>query len=187
MPTPLSRKKRATQFENELADDLGARRTFLSGAGAVKSDVRRDARFTMVDGKPVRESTLTFRAEAKTTDKTRFAFTAKDWFDLTRAADAAGELPVFAIRYLPTHDTHVVVRWGLAEELGIEPRNDLAPSISKSITLLANLQDGCARVFPSKTSKDQRSDLVVIQQYHRFLGALYGHRDFKAATASARY
>jgi Holliday junction resolvase len=121
MPTPLRKMHVvAREFESDLADALNGRRVFLSGAGIEKADVRKRVGYTLEDGVAVRNNTIGYRVEAKTTRREYFTFKLVDWHDLTRAADMAGEVPIFGIRFLETNRLHhdvVVIRATLAKEL----------------------------------------------------------------------
>ena len=168
MPNALSRRKVATAFERELAKDLDARRVFLSGAGLEKADVRKRAGFTLQDGVPRRTDDLTYRVEAKTTTKPYYTFTQLSWSDLAKAADGAGEHPIFAIRFQRPRSTRVIVRHGLARELGI-----LIPSEVRSMSR------SCRLLPTTRTTLDfatgTRYERLWVLDYPSFLERLRAH------------
>jgi hypothetical protein len=186
VPAPLTRHREAKRFELELAKDLDARRVFLSGAGDEKADVRRKAGFTQRDGAVVRSTALTFRAEAKTTQYDSYAFKAVDWFDVARAADGAGEIPVFAIRFLKLNEGLAIARQSFMYELGIfAPEHSLTFPVEKSKRLRPVHRDSCEalRVLrPKHPGGASRPDVLVLTSYDNFIQRVRAHADFARAT-----
>ncbi|OHD24327.1 MAG: hypothetical protein A2Y38_09160 [Spirochaetes bacterium GWB1_59_5] len=98
MRTAKQRKRRASRVEAEIAEGLGGRRTFNSGAGDEKADGRVMARYAMgAGGKPEKTSTG-IRIENKTTEKPYYVMRAVDWADVWRTAVSYGEIPLFHIQ-----------------------------------------------------------------------------------------
>ena len=171
------RQKEARRFEDDLARDLGATRVFLSGAGTEKADVRKRARYARRLGTPMRLSTLTFRVEAKTTRRHYYAFRATDWWDLVRAADAAMEIPVFAVRFLGalTSTEVVLIRKGFANELGTGAVTAYPMRMDKSRQIRAD--DTHYRI-----GIDGTHEVLFLMSYSTFLEKLYDHPDFRSGT-----
>lgn len=155
MPNPVKRRQRAAKrFEQALAEDVGGRRVFLSGAGMDKADVRRTATFTRQGDKIVRTAALPLRLEAKTTSAPFYSFTLTGWTALVRTAQAAGEHPVFAIRFLPKQGEVAIIKTSLMLMLGIpEPYDATARELKRSMRLrpgesgLLNIRRGNSREY----------------------------------------
>jgi hypothetical protein len=91
------RKATATKAEQRVADDLGGKRTFLSGAGDDKGDVKTSRRTKTKSSGEVVELP-NFRVEVKTTANGFFTFTHGDWSDIVRSAQRSGHIPLFVIQ-----------------------------------------------------------------------------------------
>jgi len=166
----LDMHREARRFEDALAEDLVARRIFLSGAGHEKADVRRRRGYTVRDGCPVPLERLALRIEAKTTSRLVYTMRTVDWSDLVRAADQAGEHPVFAVRFLRwtgNVDT-VLVRRGLAEQLELAITDTAPVRINRSTTLT---YDRYPRLLipHHSTGVPRPPDEVVSVPYPKFL------------------
>lgn len=90
-------KKASVLAEQQVAERLGGRRTFNSGAGDEKADGRVVPKYAVSDG-VVRELTQGFRIENKYTESRAIRLHVRQWVDLRRAALTAGETPVFHVR-----------------------------------------------------------------------------------------
>lgn len=179
MPTQLNKHREAKRFELDIADDLDARRVFLSGAGMEKADVRKRASYQYFDGMVQLKLGLTFRVEAKTTQREYYEFRAVDWADLVRAADAAAEAPVFAVRFLRQRISIVLARVAFIKELKLvccEPKLTMAKSI--------RLRPG---LFPTiEVPRINRpSDHVAVGDYFTFIGAVQKYHAQQAAERDA--
>lgn len=171
MPNALKQRRVATAFEREIAEDLGGRRIFLSGAGFDKADVRKGAEYTRdATGRPTRTDALAFRVEAKTTSQRYFNFTQQDWKDLVKAAVRSGEHPLFVIRFLEHQLTLAIVRRSLAQDLAL-PAPEHVSSMIKCyrlepywpVTLQLRLFNGHGKF---------RNEEVCVVHYRDFLEGL---------------
>lgn len=181
----LDMHKEARRFEDALAADLGARRIFLSGAGAEKADVRRRQGFTSRGGFPVPLERLAFRVEAKATSRLTYTMRATDWADLIRVADPAGEHPVFAVRFLRWNADRVLVRRALAESLYLAVSAEDPTPLNRSTTLT---YDRFPRLLiPHRYPGIQRPpDEVVAVPYLEFLeGVTHAEESTTAAKAGS--
>lgn len=183
MPNAVTQRE-AKRFEQDLARDLGARRVFASGAGFEKADVRRRATFTLRDDGPTRTSQLSFRVEAKTTRLDVFTFRAADWCDLVRVADAAGEIPLFAIRYLRLGVALVVTREAFLHELGFDSWGMLRERMNKSRRLAYN--EEIRLDVPVKRGRTVIGDSLCSLNYAAFREKLYAHPDYEPDRPSHR-
>jgi hypothetical protein len=91
------RKARATAAEQKIANDLGGRKTFLSGAGDEKADVVVPSRVQISNGVLHDSSLFSFRIEVKTTHNSKYTLSSSDWEKLLVAAEKAGQAPVFVM------------------------------------------------------------------------------------------
>lgn len=169
--------REAKRFELDIAEDLGARRIFLSGAGMEKADVRKRVAYRSEKGRPVRSDALAFRVEAKTTVRGHYTFRTIDWWDLRRVADPAGEVPVFAIRFIEQawHDT-VIIRLSQAQELGCARESDPVQQLNRSVVVYPG--DRMVLQLPTKLGlTTARPDKLTIVPYSTFLEKVREHAD----------
>lgn len=182
MPVQVSAMARVTpyreaqRFEREIAEELGGRRIFLSGAGFEKNDVRKHTSYHRDEnGVAIRGDALTFRVEAKTTTRGRYALRAFDWYALAREADAAGEMPLFAIRFLPHVGEVVLARQSFAHELGCLPSNDFILPARSSITIRPQNHVIIRLIRPRHLDRPHPPEVLVIGPYGPFMEALKAH------------
>lgn len=132
MPSAKQLKRRSTRSEKAVAERLGGRRTFNSGAGLDKADGR-------VMGK--------YRIENKITTRSSYTLTHTDWMMLQTAAWESCEMPIFHIQMksalIGTTEV-VVLRAGDYEELfQMQGALSDAPEDRKSWTIRAcDVEDG---------------------------------------------
>jgi hypothetical protein len=170
--------REAKRFETEIANDLSGRRVFLSGAGMEKADVRRHRGFRRKRGAIEQTNTFAFRVEAKTTKAETFVFTTRDWADLVRVADAAGETPIFCVkfvrRFMPA--ALALLRESLVVEL------ELLPSLSMAVP--AHVLGKTRRLKPTSFHERLRiEDLgargaLAVVRYHDLVERIRGHENF---------
>lgn len=172
MPLPVNMAAQAKRLERDVARDLQARRVFLSGAGAEKADIRKAPRFAAGE----RSAQLTFRVEAKATASPTYQFTVRDWADLVRVADPAGEIPLFVIRFFREfgQQQSVLLRDGFAEELGlpVSPKN--FEQIDKTHRVAADQSEYFGFM------NGRRAERLVLSRYDSFLAALRSHEQFES-------
>lgn len=173
----MERHRASRKFEADIARDLNGKRIFLSGAGFEKADVRVGSVYSLQDGAPSFGDALTFRVEAKTTNRDCYSFRTTDWQDLIRVADKSRENPVFAIRFLRTGYALAITRTAFAQEIGSlieEPES----KINRSITL----HDGvCYRLSVPRERIGQpprKPDLLTALPYKTFIQGVQGHALF---------
>lgn len=174
MPPSVSAKE-GRRWEDALAADLGGRRIFLSGAGFTKADVRRGALFAVVDGAVTQRAQLALRIEAKATQYESYTLRCIDWYDLIRAAERAGEHPVFAIRFYRSGEALAVCRRGLAQELQALPKDDTAVPVHKSKKVRPSEHSVLRLVYPAHVITPRRPDVVCVVPYPLFLERLLEH------------
>ncbi len=166
MSVSLKALRDARRLEEDIAADLQARRIFLSGAGMEKADVRRRASYTSSG----RAEGLAFRAEAKSTSRPDYPFRVVDWHDLTRVADADGEIPLFVVRFISkvATMTSVVLREAFAEALELPTTGPIVP-----VTKTRALRPGerCVLTFAGL----HRDERLLVTSYSPFLSALRRH------------
>jgi hypothetical protein len=121
-------RKKVAKEETTVAQALGGRRTFNSGAGSEKGDGRVTPTYQTVDGLP-QEVGPSFRIENKITSKPYYVLTAADWEKLVKAAAPLGETPLFTMRLTGTLGIPlrlVALELGYAQSLFFV-RNDRPP------------------------------------------------------------
>lgn len=182
MTRARKRKRIASRAEARVAEDLGGRKVFNSGAGSEKSDAQVPHRTRIVDGAPVETTLLALRIEVKTTSLAGFTLKSQDWADVVGAADKAGQLPVFVVKMrtlggLPVD--LVVIRTAFFTELtGETPEYSLDKHRSlldkhRSLWLDANTWvtllrgQGVRRVLLDRPTSNKKSD-VCLFSYDRF-------------------
>jgi hypothetical protein len=180
LPVPVNKHKAAKRFELDIAEDLGARRVFLSGAGMEKADVRKKTRYRYLvsEGIAVPMPTLTFRVEAKTTKNEYFPFRTVDWLDLRRVADASAEMPVFAVRFLGQHGDIAIIRSGMAFELGFRVHDLNVVKLKKS-TMLRPRDHVCVEIAIMRGSVLHETENLVTLPYVDFIEKVRKHADFE--------
>lgn len=167
----MKQHKIAKRFEVQIAEDLGGRRVFLSGAGDEKADVRVGRRFKKTDDGIVPTEGRTFRIEAKTTSRSHYSFKVVDWDDVARAANRAGEEPIFAVSFSAARNQdYVLIRSSFAAELGF---NALLPTmVRRSWNMDAKLLLlGRQRTVIFMTDAEHPV-VLVLAHYNAFLKAL---------------
>lgn len=162
----------ARRFEDRIAEDLGARRTLMSGGSKFdKADVRSEKRYQATDDGVVPVSDgVQLRVEAKTTSSGAYTFTTQDWDDLEKAALGAIQEPVFAVSFVDAKQDYVLIRASFAALLGFAA--DMPVTIKKSWSLnarrlLLGTQRRRVHLLGSK-----RKPVLVVLDYEAFLSAL---------------
>ncbi len=118
------RARRAVKAEEEkLAQDLGGRRTFMSGAGDEKGDARAAHTYQVENGVVWEQERWAFAVESKTTSsRNGYRLNVRDWETQESVALGRGEEPVFAIRH-PAHlrgfRRWAVITLSFASSLGV--------------------------------------------------------------------
>lgn len=171
--------REAKRFENEIAHDLSGRRVFLSGAGMEKADVRRRSSYLRKKGRVEQSDTFSFRVEAKTTSRAAFNFMVRDWADLVRVADPAGEIPIFCIKFVAPRGIPAalaIIRAPLALELDliIALSEVVRPRVVRKTCSLGATAVHNKLVLPDLAP---RGDLAVVR-YHDLVEKLRGHANF---------
>lgn len=174
----------AKQFEREIAADLTGRRVFLSGAGFEKADVRKRSQFVGRGTHVERSPTLAFRIEAKTTGNNRYNFHAQDWRDLIHVADAAGEMPILAVKFLGFEVAIALVRSGFALELGFVLPAMPAREMKRSLTLYPNRGLLEQIAIPRSTGK---LDVTAVVPYPVLIESVKQHADFTKREEGATF
>lgn len=162
----------ARRFEDRLAEDLGARRTLMSGGSKFdKADVRSEKRYQATEDGVVQVSSgVQLRVEAKTTSNGSYALTAQDWDDLENTALRALQEPVFAVSFVEARQDYVLVRARFAELLGFTAGIPVMARKSWSMNahrLLLGTQRRRVHLISSK-----RKPVLVVLDYEQFLAAL---------------
>lgn len=159
MKTTKQRKRRSRRVEKTIAQDLGGRLTFNSGAGDEKADCRVPHRYKGSAQGVVEATAIAIRVESKTTEKSKYTMMARDWADLWRSASLQGEIPVFHIQ-LDTHRDPLDLAF-VTSALMAEFTEDIAPSDGSSRAIVINRERG-ESLIPSQTVKipHHRFDLV---------------------------
>ncbi len=176
--TSKTAARSSDDFERELAEHLDGRRIFLSGAGLEKADVRAKQKYVMQDGVPMPVPSLTFRAEAKTTERSSYTFNRTDWVTLARTADSAGENPVFAIRFLRERRDIVIVRQSLMGSLALEvlrkiPGYDEHFTVVKKSRIVRATSYGHFTLMTSALPPPNRPTVLVVMPLHMLLTAIH--------------
>jgi hypothetical protein len=171
--------REAKRFENEIAHDLSGRRVFLSGAGMEKADVRRRSSYLRHKGRVEQTDTFSFRVEAKTTRRATYTFTVRDWNDLVRVADPAGEIPIFCVKFVAPRGVPSalsIVRAPLAAELGlIVALSEVArPRVVRKTCALGSTAVHTKLLLPDL---GPRGDLAIVR-YHDLVEKLRNHAHF---------
>jgi hypothetical protein len=164
----------ARRFEHQLAEDLGGRRLFASGAGFEKADVRRRQGYKQSTEGIVPTDEVPLRIEAKTTSKGAYTFRVQDWVDVSNAAMYHGEEPVFAIYFVGARYACILITYDFAVRLGMKKADDtpLPQRVEKSwsITYL-NIVNQKQRTVISCTIRNKEECLVLVP-YTNFLKAI---------------
>jgi hypothetical protein len=117
--------------------------------------------------------------EAKTTKFDVYTFRAVDWADLSRVADAAGEMPVFAVRFLSRSvpGELAIIRYGMGLELGWNGWT--RSSIEMAATTVLRPNDGVRIEVPARTQPPtRRAETLVALPYKAFIQRVRAHADF---------
>lgn len=185
MPASVKRIRDAKLFEQQLAEDLGGRRIFLSGAGTEKADVRRAKSFHINEaGRVERTELLAFRGEAKTTRYDSYAFKTTDWFDLHRAASAAGEIPVFAIWFLRCDEGLAIAPRVFVQELELGPSDDTVLPVQRSLVLRPAAHNELRMAPPQRPGASVRPALLTVVPYTTFIEAVHAHAHYAPTRTS---
>lgn len=158
-----------------IARDLNGSRLFASGAGFEKGDVRVKRAYKKVGRDIVPSDALTFRIEAKTTQRSAYSFKVQDWIDIRRSAARDGEHPLFALQFLATSMSYVLILSSLAIELRL--RNPSFLGIPKLVERswsidYDHLTKSHQRTIISCTGLGARQDVLVLLPYDDFLEAV---------------
>lgn len=162
----------ARKFERQLAEDLGGRRIFASGAGFEKADVRVRQTYKTLETGIAPTGELALRIEAKTTSRGVYAFKVQDWADIASSAMQHGENPVFAIHFVGARYSCVLITSGFALQLGLKQTEELPKDINRSWTIsYTDLLHKRQRTFVRCQLK-HRAELLVLLPYDDFLPAV---------------
>lgn len=172
----MKQRSAAKRFESDIAQDLGARRIFLSGAGIEKADVRKRAQYVRSeDGAAARLNALSFRVEAKTTEALNYTMTTVDWYTLVRAAEGCGEIPLFAIRFTKFSGELLLMRRAFAYELGLHPPDDFIRTVEKSYKLGPMAWCHLRMIRPRHPGPPRLPDVLTVAPYGRSIEAVRNH------------
>lgn len=167
-------RKRATQAERSTADDLGGRRTFLSGAGDEKADVSVPRQFSVVDG-VLRETTkFSFRAEVKTTASDGYTLHHLDWLAVVQAASKSGQIPIFVMKISLKSSpfTRVAIPYALFRDLYGEAYSATGDINKKTIRVTRKVLlygQGVGEVPHRRVYLTGRGGDIVLLDYQDFL------------------
>lgn len=162
----------ARRFEHQLAEELGGRRLFASGAGFEKADIRVRQGYKSTEAGIAPVDALALRVEAKTTSLGSYTFRVQDWADVARSARQHGEAPVFAVHFVGPKYSCVLINAAFAIQLGLRKTEECAKPIKKSWAIsYLELMHRRQRTFVSCTVNN-KEELLVLVPYTDFLTAV---------------
>ena len=169
----MKKHRIARRFEDQIAEDLQGRRTFASGSGFDKGDVRISQTYKKTEHGVVPTVQVPLRIEAKTTTRVAYTFKVQDWIDVVKSAQQAGENPLFAIEFSTMRLAYVLLKMDLAVELGLKTSDDwVAKTIKKSWTNYPNELLKLRQRTLVKFSMASREETLALVAYPHVLDAM---------------
>jgi len=176
MTTHRVRKNRYSKAERQVAEDLGGRRTRLSGAADEKADVVVPARARITDGTIQETNPFGIRAEVKTTSTASYTLRSADWEKLVQAASKSGQVPVFVVEIgigrVGAYCKYAIVPRDFARELLGAPQPEPEDISSRRSVTIDNRTGPVRQINLYTRSLLPRLGCVTALDYAKFLELL---------------